>query len=688
MASRMIERPSDYSFRLRLYEGLPAWIYDTLLERNILPEFCTLEDIRENAQQIEELSLRARGNFRGSSATSLLKRPQNEPQRSHSSMKPRASASGGFKPFQPNNNIRSSGERPSDIRPNNVRTFNRPNPTTGRNNIQPSRGQSHSSGSLRQVKPGAPRVDQGPRDNKLVECYRCHQIGHIATDTKCPQHPSKMGRPRFNAQRLIEDEAEGEEDVQEEHPEDHDDLQDVNSWGGSQYDPEDEGDRFEEEPAEDEGHKEEEDIEQDKVCMSSMRTVRMYTMRRIREEGEIEDLAIFSRIAEPPIPDIEDVVHHVEGSDFNAGSSTNNNNTAPDPTREIEREEPPIDGSSNANDSIHSHLFDEDIPIADPVYIEYRDGLVFRVQLDDDWEAFSEILTENARCYICHQCRPTVRQVIFTGQHSGDEYYYLLWTCHTPVERTRAEADIDDDESAFEISRFFANRIISESLDNNPENFVMVNGYDSDEEGEESDEEEIPDLVGIIEGDENWHRATSMEVLSPITLAHMDERAIMEQDFICGNTHCSECGECRPRIVADYRTPRNPPGVTRHLRAICMNSGTNMAVRPGLQDIILEGALLPRVPEQQISTEAAIEDHMDSEDEEWREHMAHHHHTPPECPYCHNCRPIIEEVYYMAADGEVFYRDRLICQSDTTTTEASGSNTRLQAMRMVYSSNV
>ncbi|KIM72473.1 hypothetical protein PILCRDRAFT_16101 [Piloderma croceum F 1598] len=414
-----------------------------------------------------------------------------------------------------------------------------------------------------------------------------------------------MGCPQFNAQRLIEDKAEGEEDVQEEHPEDHDDLQDVNSWGGSQYDPEDEGDQFEEEPAEDEGHEEEEDIEQDEVRMSSI------------EEGEIEDLAIFSCIAEPPIPNIEDVVHHVEGSDFNAGSSTNNNNTAPDPTRKIEREEPPIDGSSNANDSIHSHLFDEDIPIADPVYIKYRDGLVFRVQLNDDWEVLSEILTENARCYICHQCRPTVRQVIFTGQHSGDEYFYLLWTCHTPVKRTRAEADIDDDESAFEISRFFANRIISESSDNNPENFVMVNGDDSDEEGEESDEEEIPDLVEIIEGDKNWHRATSMEVLSPITLAHMD-----------------------------------------------------------------------KVPEQQINTEAAIEDHTDSEDEEWREHMAHHHHTPPECPYCHNCHPIIEEVYYMAADGEVFYRDRLICQSDTTTTEASGSNTRLQAMRTVYSSNV
>ncbi|KIM72763.1 hypothetical protein PILCRDRAFT_15824 [Piloderma croceum F 1598] len=273
---------------------------------------------------------------------------------------------------------------------------------------------------------------------------------------------------------------------------------------------------------------------------------------------------------------------------------------------------------------------------------------------------------------------PDVTSVINADQQSDK-----LFSWDNTVETT----DIDDDESAFNISQFFANRIISESSDNSPKNFVMVNGNDSDKEGEEYNEEEIPDLIEIVEGYENWHRATSLEVLSPITLAHMDECATMEQDFIHGNTHCSECGECRPRIVADYHVPRNPPGVTRHLRAICMNSGTNMEVRPGLQDIVLEGTLLPRVPKPHTSTEAAIEDHTDSEDEEWREHMAHHHHTPPECPYCHNCRPIIEEIYYMATDGEVFYRDRLVCQSDTTTTEASGSNTRLQAMRTVYSSN-
>jgi len=32
LASRMVEQPSDYSFRLRMFEGLPTWIYDMLLE--------------------------------------------------------------------------------------------------------------------------------------------------------------------------------------------------------------------------------------------------------------------------------------------------------------------------------------------------------------------------------------------------------------------------------------------------------------------------------------------------------------------------------------------------------------------------------------------------------------------------------------------------------------------------------
>ena len=69
LASCMVEQPSDYSFHLQMFEGLPTWIYDTLLKRNILPEFCTLEDIHENTRQIEKISLRMRSTLKGSSAT-------------------------------------------------------------------------------------------------------------------------------------------------------------------------------------------------------------------------------------------------------------------------------------------------------------------------------------------------------------------------------------------------------------------------------------------------------------------------------------------------------------------------------------------------------------------------------------------------------------------------------------------
>ena len=80
MASRMVECPNNYSFRLRLFKGLPAWMYDTLLEWNILPEFCSLEDICENARPIEELHLRARGPPKSNSVTSShLRAPARTP---------------------------------------------------------------------------------------------------------------------------------------------------------------------------------------------------------------------------------------------------------------------------------------------------------------------------------------------------------------------------------------------------------------------------------------------------------------------------------------------------------------------------------------------------------------------------------------------------------------------------------
>ncbi|KAF7982372.1 hypothetical protein HWV62_29118 [Athelia sp. TMB] len=57
-AEHMVERPNTYDFRRQLFNSLPRWLQDKLMDRNIVPEYVSLEDIRENARQIEENTLR------------------------------------------------------------------------------------------------------------------------------------------------------------------------------------------------------------------------------------------------------------------------------------------------------------------------------------------------------------------------------------------------------------------------------------------------------------------------------------------------------------------------------------------------------------------------------------------------------------------------------------------------------
>ena len=41
---------------------------------------------------------------------------------------------------------------------------------------------------------------------------------------------------------------------------------------------------------------------------------------------------------------------------------------------------------------------------------------------------------------------------MFTGQQTREAFYYLLWTCYTPIEWQRAEEDIDTEESELDMS--------------------------------------------------------------------------------------------------------------------------------------------------------------------------------------------------------------------------------------------
>src|ERR1700730_10084629 len=97
-----------------------SWIHDTLLERNIHPEFCTLEDIRENARQIEELSTRGHCNLKGTSITSLSRRILGNP--------PRPSNN-----YSSNNKGPTSGSRSNNFRAQNKRSDQRLSPSYSSN---------------------------------------------------------------------------------------------------------------------------------------------------------------------------------------------------------------------------------------------------------------------------------------------------------------------------------------------------------------------------------------------------------------------------------------------------------------------------------------------------------------------------------------------------------------------------
>ena len=85
--------------------------------------------------------------------------------------------------------------------------------------------------------------------------------------------------------------------------------------------------------------------------------------------------------------------------------------------------------------------------ITDPVFIEYRDGLFYCIEEDQqpaEIEAEIQRLGSRVQCLICHRCHPITRMVQFNGQRNVDTtFYYMLYTCRTPVEQGRAEQSAD-----------------------------------------------------------------------------------------------------------------------------------------------------------------------------------------------------------------------------------------------------
>lgn len=193
-ARRMIEYPGEYAMKVRLFRGLPVDIHNGLIDREITPEYSTLEDIRQNARQIDENLGRHR------------------------------------------NNARSSAKSSDTTHSNTTRPTAKALTTTARPEARPAT--NRSVGSISRTPTNRPK-----RDLSKVQCFGCRAFGHLASDPTCPEFSS---RTRLHAQRVTE--------VQDEELTPYhtvEDLEDDEQWGGSQYDHEDSGENIGDEVVDD-----------------------------------------------------------------------------------------------------------------------------------------------------------------------------------------------------------------------------------------------------------------------------------------------------------------------------------------------------------------------------------------------------------------------------------------------------
>jgi hypothetical protein len=124
-----------------------------------------------------------------------------------------------------NNNNCSSGPKPPMVL------------STGKA-FNPHATKNYSNCNMSNNKPSGSEPSNIPK-NTEVECYNCGQKGHIASNPKCPKYHLRQQCLRLNAQQLINND---DQDVNErKNNKQHLEVasEHGNSWGGSQYEPDD-----------------------------------------------------------------------------------------------------------------------------------------------------------------------------------------------------------------------------------------------------------------------------------------------------------------------------------------------------------------------------------------------------------------------------------------------------------------
>ena len=252
--------------------------------------------------------------------------------------------------------------------------------------------------------------------------------------------------------------------------------------------------------------------------------------------------------------------------------------------------------------------------------------------------------------------------------------------------------EISDDED-LNVERFFSAHVVQSpdpSLQEDEE-MVTTNKLSSREESVDNNipdsTNEIPALVDVVIESEsvgyvddppersNWTFSTTAGSLWDIPEG---------TEIPLADITCDVCHECSPRIVAVYRNFDDGTHFVR-FQQLCRsadirrNTTTTLHSPPadpmtdppavtedrdhdeaeGMPELVTipddEDGLVDAEP---VGDTRPDDTPLSDDSEEDSSNLV----EVPDCPYCHDCEPRVEHAYYFGSGGEVFYRDRLVCQ--------------------------
>jgi hypothetical protein len=189
-AGRLAQYPDEYSFKRRLYNGLPEdYKHHLALYEGISTEHSSIDDIVQKARKYEKIMI---------SLSSV--RGQERP--------PTGTAPVGT------GSHRSSGKRDRQTSRN---PQTRQQPSQSKTNISaPVQRSTTKPPTGTRENPQTPPSGAKGSTTKLT-CYKCGKIGHISSDPKCPQFKKPERRQMFAAQ-VIDDRSEDESPDQNDQP--------------------------------------------------------------------------------------------------------------------------------------------------------------------------------------------------------------------------------------------------------------------------------------------------------------------------------------------------------------------------------------------------------------------------------------------------------------------------------------